>query len=133
VSKFLFDTHEDAQPADSGHQPRIATQGAKVGENWSVTRNYPVENGWFVVLLQCNCMRAESYPVPQTGYQPVIDRFSPIEQKSDFPLLLHDPVNRSTNTTENEIALLLLLKINKYLFCSYKRTAPGFPPTRTTA
>jgi hypothetical protein len=133
VSKILFDTQEAAQTVDSRHQPRTAQLGATVGENWSVTGHYPVESGWPIALYQGGRLHDESYRIRQTVYQPVIDCFSPISQKSELRLALHDPANRTANAADNDFTLLLLLNVNKFLFCSYQRTAPGSPPTRTTA
>ena len=128
VNKFLFDANEAALEVVYNGQPRTAQHGAKIGENWSLTCHSPVDCGQLVVSRQHNRFESKRFRPPLTRYRMIIDEFSPNSLESDIPSLLDDPAKQLTDAPENDGTLLLLLKINKFLFCSHQRTAPSSHP-----
>jgi hypothetical protein len=131
VSKNSFAIHENAPKV--AYQPATVCLGAMLGENLSITLHQPVEKCRWVISLENSHFVIGSFRTQSTGYQRFIDDFSPKPIETDLYWPLNVPAKQLAAAPENTLTLLLLLKINKSLFCSYQRTAPGSPPRRTTA
>lgn|SRR5579864_3171675 len=133
VNKTRFGIRETILIAACPHSAHAIGIGAKIGENQSITRCYPIGHCRLSLTQENKGCHADSFRTLTTACRTDIDRFSPKRTRSDLQSLHDDPANRSLEASEISSALLLLLNNTKFLFCSHQRTAPGSPSLRTIA
>ncbi|HEV3144790.1 MAG TPA: hypothetical protein VGZ47_12950 [Gemmataceae bacterium] len=112
---------------------RAVHPGNNLGQKLLINCRFHVGTGYLFSSLAYALDIPANLRQPLLTYRTFIDNYSPMQTVANVAKRLDDTAIGAISATENADSLLLLLKINKFLFGSLQRKVPRPTPLRTPA